>query len=506
MRYSRSLAIACLLICLAEPRAPCAQSVSDRQAVHVLNRLAFGPTLEDIGHVKTIGVERYIAEQLAPEAIPESFELRWRLGALDTLRYTAVQLRQIFGPLPSIRGFKLPSEFAKARRERARSIVREAAQARILGAILSRRQLQEVMVDFWFNHFNIFAGKELDDLWIGDYEQRAIRPFVLGRFRDLLFAVTKHPAMLVYLDNTLSTAPGSPGGRNSRAGLNENFAREVMELHTLGADGGYTEDDVLTLARILTGWRVNRSDARDFPDQAAVFEGARHDFSPKVFLGHPLRSSGRAEGEEALDMLAKSPATARHIGFELAQYFVVDEPPAALVERLADRFLASDGNIREVLRVLFASGEFWESYGGKYKTPYHFVVSAVRAAGVMVNNPRPLLTAMNQLGMPLFGCLTPDGYKNTEAAWLSPDATTRRIDFATALARGGLPLASLPTDPARGGLSDSLLPLRTNSVDAAHLQQVFGSTVSQSTREATAEAPLGLRAALILGSPDFMRR
>jgi len=175
------------------------------------------------------------------------------------------------------------------------------------------------------------------------------------RFRDLLFAVTKHPAMLVYLDNTLSTAPGSPGGRNSRVGLNENFAREVMELHTLGAEGGYTEEDVVTLARILTGWRVNRPDAREFPDHAAVFEGARHDFSPKVFLGHPLRSSGKAEGEEALDILAKSPATARHIGFKLAQYFVADEPPAALVERLGDRFLATNGNIREVLTTLFAS-------------------------------------------------------------------------------------------------------------------------------------------------------
>src|SRR5262249_26019835 len=157
----------------------------------------------------------------------------------------AVQLRQLFGPLPPIRGFKLPPELVKVRSERARVIVREAAQSRILRAVLSRRQLQEVMVDFWFNHFNVFAEKELDDLWIGDYEQRAIRPFVLGRFRDLLFAVTKHPAMLVYLDNTLSTAPGSPSGRGSRVGLNENFAREVMELHTLGSDGGYTEEDVL---------------------------------------------------------------------------------------------------------------------------------------------------------------------------------------------------------------------------------------------------------------------
>ena len=505
MLYVRFLAGACLLICLVGLRAAYAQPVSDRQAIHVLNRLAFGPTVEDFDRVKAIGVDRYVANQLAPESIPEPFELAWRLAAYDTLRYNAVQLRRLYGPLPSIRGFTLPPEFIKAREARARAIVREAAQARILRAVLSRRQLQEVMVDFWFNHFNVFAGKELDDLWIGDYEQRAIRPFVLGRFRDLLFAATKHPAMLVYLDNTLSTSPASPGGRNSKAGLNENFAREVMELHTLGADGGYSEEDVVTLARVLTGWRVNRPDSREFPEYAAVFEGARHDFSSKVFLGHQLRSSGKAEGEEALDILARSPATARHISFKLAQYFVADEPPPPLVERLAGRFLETGGDIREVLKVLFTSSEFWESYGRKYKTPYHFVVSAARAAGVPVNNMRPLLAAISQLGMPLFGCLTPDGYKNTEAAWLSPDATTRRISFATAFARGALPVGSIPSDPARGA-SDSTVPLRTNPVDAAHLQKIFGSTITEPTREAIAEAPQALRAALILGGPDFMRR
>src|SRR5262249_33992258 len=222
-------------------------------------------------------------------------------------------------------------------------------------------------------------------------------------------------------------------------------------------------------------------------------------------LGQPLRSSGKAEGEEALDILAKSPATARHIGFELAQYFVADEPPPPLVERLAGRFLATDGNIRELLKVLFASDEFRESYARKYKTPYQFVISAARAAGMPLNNTRPLLTAISQLGMPLFGCLTPDGYKNTEAAWLSPDATTRRIGFATAFARGGLPVGSIPPDPAHG-VSDMTLPLRTNPVDATHLQKTFGSTITGPTREAIAEAPQGLRAALILGSPGFMRR
>ncbi|HMD65080.1 MAG TPA: DUF1800 domain-containing protein [Stellaceae bacterium] len=506
IRYAAIVAVACLLIDLPVPQATHAEPVSDRQIVHVLNRLAFGPTLEDFRHVKSIGVDNYIAEQLDPDSIPESFELQWRIAALDTLRLNVVQLRQLYGPLRAIRGFKLSPELEKLQRERARVIVQQAAEARILRAVLSRRQLQEVMVDFWFNHFNVFAGKDLDHLWIGDYEQRAIRPFALGRFRDLLFAVTRHPAMLVYLDNTLSTAPGSPGARGNRAGLNENFAREVMELHTLGADGGYTQEDVVTLARILTGWGVNRPDAREFPESGAVFEGARHDFSPKVFLGRPLRSRGKAEGEEALDILAKSPATARHIAFELAQYFDVDDPPPSLVERLAVGFLATDGNIHEVLGTLFASREFRESYGRKYKTPYHFVISAVRAAGVPVGNVRPLLGTMGQLGMPLFGCLTPDGYKNTEEAWLSPDATTRRISFATAFARGDLPVTGMSAG-ALSGLSLDLPPPHTaNPVDAAHLEEIFGSTITSQTREIIAGAPPKLRAALILGSPDFMRR
>jgi uncharacterized protein (DUF1800 family) len=481
------------IIALTAALAGGAESAADRNVIHVLNRLAFGPTPEEFHYVKTVGIERYIAEQLDPDSIPEPVELRYRLAQLDTLKLDPVQLRQLYGPLPRPRGFKPNPELEKAQRERARVVVRDAAEARILRALLSRRQLQEVMVDFWFNHFNVFSGKGMDDIWIGNYEQQAIRPFALGRFRDLLFATTKHPAMLVYLDNTLSTAPGSPGARGRQKGLNENFAREVMELHTLGADGGYTQEDVITLARILTGWGVNPADARIYPEYAAVFEGARHDYRPKVFLGHVMKSRGRAEGEEALDILAHSPATAHHIGFELAQYFVADDPPPALVDRLATRFVETEGNILEVLKTLFAGREFWDSVGRKYKTPDQFVVSAVRAAGVPVGNVRPLLTAMEQLGMPLYGCLTPDGYKNTEDAWLSPDATTQRIGFATALARGDLPLYS-----AKGVAG-------ARPVDAAPLHALLGSTLTEATRRAIIEAPQGLRAALLLGSPDFMR-
>ena len=487
-RLAGVVAAACLF-CLTAVPTGAAEAVSDRQIVHLLNRLAFGPTLDEFGYVKKNGLERYIVEQLDPGSIPEPIELQWRLAQLDTLKLNPVQLRQLYGPIRTLRGFKPNADLEKAQRERVRLILRDASEARILRAVLSRRQLQEVMVDFWFNHFNVFSGKGLDDVWIGNYEQQAIRPFVLGRFRDLLFAATKHPAMLVYLDNTLSTAPGSQGARGRQKGLNENFAREVMELHTLGADGGYTQEDVVTLARILTGWAVNPPDGRFYPQFAAVFEGIRHDYSPKVFLGRALNSRGRAEGEEALDMLAHSPATARHISFELAQYFVADEPPAVLVDQLATRFLETDGNIREVLKTLFTSPEFWDSNGQKYKTPYQFVISSVRASSVPVGSAHPLLRAMDQLGMPLYGCLTPDGYKNTEDAWLSPDATTRRIGFATSLARGSL------------GVTGT-----RNPVDPAHLEAIFGTTLTGATREAIGDSPQALRPALILGSPDFMRR
>ncbi|MGH7114139.1 MAG: DUF1800 domain-containing protein [Stellaceae bacterium] len=500
-RYAGLLGAACLLLLLLTARAGAADS--DRQVVHVLNRLAFGPTLDDFNYVKTIGVERYIAEQLDPKAIEEPIELRFRLAQLPTLGLDADELRGLYGPLRPVAGIKPSLDEVRAQQARARLVVREAAEARILKAVLSRRQLQQVMVNFWFNHFNIFSGKGLDRVWIGNYEDQAIRPHALGRFRDLLLAVAEHPAMLVYLDNTQNAAPGSPGARGAASGLNENFAREVMELHTLGVNGGYTQDDVTTLARVLTGWRVNPPGSEKFPGVAAIFDGMRHDYSPKMFLGRRLAAGGRAQGEEALDILAGSPATAHHIAYQLAQYFVADVPPPALVDRLAARFLATGGDIRQVLETLFASPEFWDSAGQKYKTPYEYVISAVRAAGVPVNNPRPLIGWMSRFGMPLYGCETPDGYANTQQAWLSPEAAIQRISFAVAFARGGVPVSAQPAGDADGA---ALLPHRPDPVDPARLEEMFGASLSGSTRAAVEAASPGLRAALILGSPDFMHR
>jgi uncharacterized protein (DUF1800 family) len=490
----------CLLVAVP---ASAAENGAETQALHLLNRLAFGPTVEDLRHVEAIGVDRYIDEQLNPQAIREPAELMQRLAALDTLRLDPVRLFEIYGPWRPFRGGVKPSpEEAKAQRERARIIVQQAAEARILRATMSHRQLQEVMVDFWYNHFNVFAGKGLDHLWVGVYEEQAIRPYVLWRFRDLLLATAHHPAMLFYLDNVQNSAPGVRRPDGKEVGLNENYARELMELHTLGVDGGYTQADVISLARILTGWGLARPNFRLGAGSAFMFDAAHHDFSPKVLLGRQIRSSGEAEGEEALDLLARMPATAHHIAFELAQYFVADAPPPALVDRLAARFRETDGDIRAVLKTLFTSPEFRDSAGRKYKTPYQFVLSATRVAGVEVRNPRPLLGALARLGMPLYRCQTPDGYKNTEAAWLSPDATGLRISFATALAAGKLPLAAPPPETLQ---AQQVADPENEPVDAERLEGMLGPTLTAQTRDTVADTPPGLRAAVILGSPDFMR-
>jgi uncharacterized protein (DUF1800 family) len=359
---------------------------------------------------------------------------------------------------------------------------------------------------------------------VGAYEEEAIRPYALGHFRQLLEATAKHPAMLFYLDNWQNTAPNSPGAKGRFKGLNETYARELMELHTLGVDGGYTQQDVTTLARILTGWGFTRPLPQDTSDGYwSSFDAKRHDFSDKVFLGQTIKGSGIKEGEQALDILAQSPATAHHISYQLAQYFVADQPPPALVERLAQRFQQTDGDIREVLNTLFHSPEFWDmkNYNAKFKTPYQYVISSVRATGVEVHNFRPIYGMLQQLGMPLYGCLTPDGYKNTQDAWLNPDAMTRRLSFATALASGRLPLSQYPKDLGIGlPLANTQMPgqdqtammptppiislSKSQPVDATQLSNTLGNYFSAQTQSAIAASPRQLSASLILGSPEFM--
>jgi uncharacterized protein (DUF1800 family)/uncharacterized protein (DUF1501 family) len=441
----------------------------------------------------------------------------------------------------------------KQLRERSRIVIREAVEARILRAIEGSRQLQEVMTAFWFNHFNIFAGKGLCTVWTGAFEEQAIRPHTMGKFRALLGATARHPAMLFYLDNWQNMAPGAPGSKGRFEGINENYARELMELHTLGVNGGYSQNDVIALAHILTGWGLPKQggsgDGRPHPMGVEVFRNGpfggrrgmnrfqppptgygdgsafyfdpdRHDFSSKILLGRTIEGGGAREVEEALDLLARHPSTAKHLSYQLAQYFVADEPPPSLVTTMAARYGQTDGDIREVLAAMFASSEFWDRkyLGAKFKTPYEYVISAVRAAGTPVTNFRPLAGTMQLLGMPLYGCLTPNGYSNTQEAWLNPDSMMARLSFATALGTGNLPLGQPPFDGDRGYFNKK----GTTSIrfdpnpDAPHrkmdppdpikLEATLGNSFSAKTRDAIESAPNQLRASMIIGSPEFMKR
>lgn len=463
--------LAATLLALASVSA--AALTPEQQALHVLNRTAYGPAPGDVQRVMQMGVKRYLEVQLDPQLQPQALAypeaLTRRLAALDVPnRATGAVLADFVELRRDVR-----EEDPGAQRRRAeglRKMVSETAEARLLRAIHSPRQLEEVMVDFWYNHFNVFAGKGSGRAMVAGYERDAIRPNVFGNFRTLLGATARHPAMLYYLDNNLSKA----------GALNENYARELMELHTLGVDSGYTQKDVTELARMLTGWTFTpRAMIRN--DQGFRFNARLHDNGAKTWLGNPVSATGQAEGELALDLLARHPSTARHVSFKLAQYFVHDQPPPALVERMARTWRESGGEIRSVLRTLFASEEFMapSNVGAKFKNPYQYVVSAARASGMPVGEAAPLAQALNQLGMPLYGCGTPDGYKNTEAAWLNPGALTRRIAFASSVGA---------------------------QADAAQLDATVGAAISARTRGLLAAHPPRLHAAMLLGSPDFMQR
>ncbi|BAY16823.1 hypothetical protein NIES21_26570 [Anabaenopsis circularis NIES-21] len=467
----------------------------DPKILHLINRLSFGAKPGDIQKVQSLGVEGYIKQQLSPNSISEPPSLTRQLSQLETLRLNTVEVREYLknSPQPNT-----PEN--RYQPQRKDKIIQEAVKARLLRATNSNRQLQEVMVDFWYNHFNVYGGKGNARLWTSAYEQEAIRPYVFGRFRDLLGATAHHPAMLFYLDNWLNKGSGHRGVTPK---VNENYARELMELHTLGVDGGYTQQDVIALARIFTGWGIARPNQQTNGKSLFYFEPKFHDPSDKVFLGHTIKSSGQAEGEAALDILARSPATAHHISYQLAQYFVSDRPPTSLVNRLTQRFLKTDGNIRAVLETLFQSPEFWDKkyFNAKFKTPLQYTVSAVRATGLEVNNTLPLSRNLEQLEMPLYGCRTPDGFKNTEDVWLNPEAMNRRLSFATALGGGRVPLLGKVNNPPKNKSINRIQPL-----DATQLINTLGNSLSPKTQSAIATSPPELKAALVLGSPEFMRR
>ena len=523
-------------------------NADDRTIAHVLNRLGFGPAPDDIERVRGIGLEAYIEQQLRPERVPDTV-VASRLAALRTLTMSTRELAEsIFLPAQMARR---ETQQARAAQDRAsmvstpgsnpagmpsrdRTAIRaegqvliDLSQQKILRAAYSERQLAEVMIDFWFNHFNVFAGKGLTRLYLTEYERDAIRPHALGRFRDLLAATAESPAMLIYLDNWQSaapagaaTAPGSarrprPGrwGMRTRAqdrprtiadlpanapnrprGLNENYARELLELHTLGVDGGYSQQDVQEVARAFTGWTI----ANPRQGGGFRFEPRMHDSGGKIVLGHTIEpGGGKRDAERVLDILAGHPSTARHVATKLARRFVADEPPADLVDRAARRFLETRGDIREVVRTIVTSPEFFapSAYLAKIKTPFEFVVSAVRATGADAVNATPLVQAVRDLGMPLYMCEPPTGYPDTAGRWVNTGALLGRMDFALSLAGGRMRGVRITADSGPAPVAEML----TARILAGDLSAATAATVAKAGT--TTEA-----VSLIVGSPEFQKK
>jgi uncharacterized protein (DUF1800 family) len=419
-------------------------------------------------------------------------------------------------------------------------ITSELQQAKLLRALYSERQLLEVMTDFWFNHFNVFLNKDADQYLTTAYERDVIRAHALGKFKDLLVATAQSPAMLFYLDNWLSMGPNSPAavaankGKPGQAvpGLNENYGRELMELHTLSVTGGYTQHDVTELARVLTGWTIQPLEQ----GAAFQFDAKKHEPGDKVVVGQTIPENGMNEGMQVLDMLAHHPNTAKFICRKLAMRFVADDPPPALVERMAAKFLVTDGDIREVLRTLFKSPEFWsaKAYRAKVKTPFEFVISSLRATGTDLNNPGPMLGILNKMGMPLYQMVPPTGYSMTASTWMNSEALIDRMNFALALSDGKvggtnfdagrlLALGTLtsrgfprpnPADSEAGRGQETALLLIDNALlngeVSANTQKAIRRQLDDPQVAAHAlddpKRTLNTMTALVIGSPEFQHR
>ena len=415
-------------------------------------------------------------------------------------------------------------------------VVEELAQAKLLRAIYSERQLEEVMTDFWFNHFNVFVGKGPERLLLTNYEQQVIRPHALGKFEDLLVATAKSPAMLFYLDNWLSVGPNSmqalgiparpgrggpyryprvtrPNAKRKQNGLNENYGRELLELHTLSVNGGYSQRDVTEVAKVFTGWTIDKpNDGGGFE-----FDARKHEPGPKFVLGHRIKPKGEDEGREVLHMLATSPQTAHFISLKLAQRFVADDPPPAVVDRMAKTFEKKKGDIREVLSTLFHSPEFWadNTYRAKVKTPLEFVASAVRATGADVQDAMPLARQLNNMGMQLYGAQPPTGYSMKAETWVSSAALLNRMNFALSLTSGkvrGVKVdsAQLAGDSPAADPGVELSAMEAKLLAADVSKQTHDSIVAQvqtPSKNGPAKPPdANTMAGLLIGSPEFQRR
>jgi uncharacterized protein (DUF1800 family) len=576
----------------------------EQRAIHLLNRVTFGPRPGDVERVMKMGWEKFLDEQLHPARISDQL-VEGKLQPIESIHLTSAQLADGYLPPPQVvarlrerfqadQNADKPggadnqtpqasnaAQLMQYRRELREmgykppaQAIMELQQAKILRAVYSERQLQEVLTDFWFNHFNVFAQKGADKVLTTAYERDTIRPNVFGKFEDLLAATAKSPAMLFYLDNWMSAAPDTSAldaikgarknnkrnlsnqgvgqgfgnrrqmrraqklggfGNDRRAGdeqemaqmpqarqklkqrklgLNENYAREIMELHTLGVDGGYTQKDVQEVARAFTGWTIRQPrQGGDF-----YFNPAMHDDGEKLVLGTKIPAGGgQKDGETVIRLLARHPATAKFIATKLARKFVSDSPPQSLVDRTARVFLKTNGDLREVYRAIFTSPEFWsaESYRAKIKTPFEMTVSAARALGAETNGGPQFHRWMMQMGEPLFLAQPPTGYADKAENWVNTGALLERMNFALALSGNRIPGTRVDLSATAPGL-ESMTP---SEVADHFIERLLHGNVSPQTKatlesklsdpqiaRADGRADAAKIAGLVLGSPEFQRQ
>jgi len=477
-----------------------------RQDILWLDRVTYGPTTATVDRYLRLGRRRFLQEQLHPHDVQlppaitaeiEALEISHRDGA-ELLAYVNRENQRI----NAITDDAQKQTERKALNDKGNKLAYEAARREILRALYSPAQLQEQLTWLWLNHFSVFQYKANDPWLIGDYAERAVRPHALGHFRDLVMATLTHPAMLQYLDNA----------QNANGHINENYARELLELHTLGVGSGYTQQDIQELARALTGVGVNASgnEPRLKPEWQGLyrhsgafeFNPARHDFGAKTLLGKTIAGSGFDEVEQAVDLIVSQPACAQFVSHKLAVYFVADNPPRSLVERMAKTFRKTHGDIADVLETMLESRELDASLGGKFKDPMHFVVSTMRLAydGKPIANTHPIANWLNALGEPLFGRQTPDGFPLTENGWASSGQMSRRFEIARAIGSGNGGLF----DPEDGTAATSAgFPQLSNRLYFTTLEPFLSAKVRTALDRAGSQLEWNT---FLLASPDFNYR
>ena len=520
----------------------------DQKVLHLLSRITFGARPGDLERVKAMGWRTFLEEQLEPSGRDPS-GVAARLANLKTLKMTPKELVDTFSPPRFDRRLreKRRSEDEKVREEarmemadmrrRQRQIQLELTQAKLIRAVHSQHQLFEMMVDFWMNHFNVFMPKQWDRFLTTQFEEEVVRPNALGRFEDLLVSVARSPAMLYYLDNWLSSAPEAvirqrmkekaprhrAGRRRSmnredrhrmmagifgptpalfRAkGLNENYARELLELHAVGVDAPYTQEDVIQVAKYFTGWTLTALQmGAEF-----TFQPLMHESGDKIVLGHSVRSAGVEEGERVLKILAHHPETARFLATKLVRRFVADDPPRDLVEVAARTFEQTGGDIQQVLKSIFTSPRFYDPlfFQAKAKKPFELVVSSLRAVGADFSEPRPLFHMLAQMGEAPYRCLTPNGYPDRASAWINTNTLLKRLNFALALASGRIPGVRVNLEPAQSLFQELNLP-EVNLEQAESIGRLLGD--DRRALGQVANRRVVVESAFKLGSPQFQKR